>query len=539
MPVIDNDLNVQPYPLSKRGVNIYSNLVDLHLEECVQSQNLIYRSGMIKRGGQTLGFNNTEAVSSKAILGLHKFYYGSSKVRLVACDTKVVKDDEDDTWTDVKTGLTTGLQTYFVTWGALSKVFVCNGTDEMWSWDGTTVVDYTLSDGVPAYALPYQDRLLTIINDSNGGNLTWSASFDATEANWETIANCGVRPDIKLYGMIHHSLNNSDSGYRSGVLLAGADGMYLFQGTDLRVPFTTGDYTIYQLPIPVGCNAPLTMQWTPKGTMWLGIDGQVYILPFDSPIPVSVSTKIQSQQDAYEGIEKIPAAQIEKACAAYHDGFYKLSVTVSGGSNNTNQWWLDVNRFHQDESGLFGPWYGPMDGQSISCFALQNGPGDSGELIGGEATAKGYIYDLGKYADYGDIDNSDASAKAIQIYWFTAYNPLGNPDLVKEVEAIEVELLDVLGTVNVNFWDITGSLKTGDSIGLSGSAIYWDDAYWNDQDWSSSSPTRQMLNIIPQIICRRMGVIITHNISTDKFELYSLKALVKERRNAFELANMT
>lgn len=543
MPVVDVDKRVFNYPMSKKGINIYSNILNLDPEECIFSQNLIWKNGMVKRGGQTLDFNNTEGETSSKVVGAYRFYFGSSKIRMVAfgsdgANGTVRKDDEDNTWTDIKTGLTENLQTYFATWGALSKVFVSNETDEMWSWDGTTVTDITLADGVPLMSLPYQDRLLTIINDSNGGNLTWSDSFSDTEGDWETIADTGVRPDVKLFGMINHSLSNSETGYDAGVLLAGANGMYLFIGTDLRVPSTTGNYVIHNLVINVGCNAPRTMAWTPMGSMWLGMDRQVYLLPFGSSTPLPVGTKIQSNIDGTEGIENIPATQIQNACATYHDGFYKLSVAKQGGTNNTNQWWLDVKRLQIDEDKLYSPWYGPMVGQTIGVFANQNGPEDSGDLIGGEATAKGFIYDLHKQGDTGDITLSDKSTKTIQIFWQSYYNPIGSPDFNKTIHQIEAELLDVLGTVNIDFHDITGSVKTGDSFGLSGSAEFYDDNFYDDEFYSNSVPTRQVITTSPAINTRRLSVIVKHNISNDKFELYSVKAEALEQRKVFEGANV-
>ena len=102
------------------------------------------------------------------------------------------------------------------------------------------------------------------------------------------------------------------------MLLAGTNGMYLFAGTDLRTPATTGNYTIFPLATKIGCNAPRTMQWTPKGTMYLGIDGQVYLLPFKSSTPVPVGDKIRSNQTGIEGIESIPNGQIQNACDTSH-----------------------------------------------------------------------------------------------------------------------------------------------------------------------------------------------------------------------------
>jgi hypothetical protein len=605
--------------------------MELHTEECLLSQNLILRNGMVKRGGQTLGFNNTEATASKKILGLHRFYFGSSKERLVAVDTKIRKDDEDNTWTDVVTGLTTGLPTDMTTWGALDKVYISNGTDRARSYDGTTVVnsatititlggvgnaetfyltidetaqgtggiitegvewtqgataalsatalaaylnglsgitavastnvvtitpaattdipkfaDGTVSDlalsthlAMPAktiQTLPYQDRLLSI-DDNDPGELKWSKSF--VDSEWELRDSTSVRPDTKLYGMIIHGQTNVSAGYEASVLLAGADSMYLFKATDMRPPSSTGDYTIYPLAIKVGCNAPKTMVWTPKGSMWLGIDRQVYLLPVDSSSPIAIGDKIRSNSSATEGIEKIPAAQIQNACAVYHDGFYKLSVARQGDSTNNTQWWLDIGRVALDENNLIGPWYGPMTGQSINVFATQSGPGDTGQLIGGEATAKGYIYELGDKDDYGDIDTSDGSTKAISTIWQTFYHPLTDPDLAKDVFQIEAELLDVLGTVNVEFHDITGALRTGDSFGLSGTAEFWDDNYWNEEDWSSSAPTRQVVTISAGVQPRRLSIIIKLSTSNDKHEIFSLKAEVKEQRLVFANANVT
>jgi len=162
MPLVDKDLMVHEYPMPRKGVNLHVSPVDLEPDEALEMRNLIWEAGVKKRGGQSL-LNTTEAVASKAVLGIHRFYYGTSKVRLVAIDTKVVKDDEDNTWTDVKTGLTAGKQTHFATWGALNKVFVANGTDTAFTWDGTTAANITATSAPtsPTMFLPYQNCGLT------------------------------------------------------------------------------------------------------------------------------------------------------------------------------------------------------------------------------------------------------------------------------------------------------------------------------------------------------------------------------------------
>ncbi len=530
MPVTDTNTAVHEYPLVRRGINFYSNITTLMPEEAINTQNLIYRNGMKKRGGSTK-FEDDEVQSGKKITGLHRFYYNTDSKQLLTSSGTAVKYHDGATWQDVQTGLNDGANVEFATWGALQKVYFCNGVDELYSWDGSSAT--TLSGGaIPTsiiQVLPYQDRLLAIDN-TNPGTLSWADAFSDTPGDWVAASSTGVKPDSKLFGMVNHSINNSDSGYESAVLLAGANGMYLFAGTDLRTPATTGNYTIFPLATSVGCNTPRTMQWTPQGTMYLGIDGQVYLLPFKSSTPIPVGDKIRSNQGGIEGIEDIPNDQIQNACAVYHDGYYKLSITQSGQTKNNAQFWLDVNRLFQDEEGLYGPWYGPMVGMAISVFATQNGNGDGGELMGGESSGiiGSFVYQLAQPPIFADV------GVAIQIYYQSPYNELGNPYLRKDVHRIEAELLDVVGTVNVEFFDIDANLKTGDNFGLSGSAIFWDDAYWNEEFWSSSAPTRQVVNISPAIQPRRMGIIIGNSSDDDTFELYALRAEATEQSKVFD-----
>lgn len=530
MPVMDTNTAVHEYPLARRGINFYSNITTLHPEEALNTQNLIYRNGMKKRGGSSK-FEDDEVQAGKKITGLHRFYYDTDSRQTLASSGTAVRYHNGTTWADIQTGLNDGANVLFDTWGALQKAYFANGEDELYSWDGSSAA--TLSGGnIPTsiiQVLPYQDRLLAIDN-TNPGTLSWSDAFSTTAGNWVPASSTGVKPDSKLFGMVNHSINNSDSGYESAVLLAGANGMYLFAGTDLRTPATTGNYTIFPLATSVGCNTPRTMQWTPQGTIYLGTDGQVYILPFKSSTPIPIGNKIRSNQTGIEGIEDIPNSQIQNACAVYHDGYYKLSITQSGQTKNNVQFWLDVNRLHQDEERLWGPWYGPMLGMSISVFANLNGHGDNGELIGGESsgTTGAFVYDLAQSSVFADV------GIAMQIYYQSSYNPLGNMHLRKSVHRMEAELLDVLGTVTIGFFDIDANLKIGDSFGLSGSEIFWDDNYWGEKDWSNSAPTRQVVNITPAIQPRQLSLTVSSSNDNDTFEIFALRVEATEQNKVFD-----
>ena len=536
MPIKDKDTLVHEYPLATRGINYHTNIVQLHPEEALLTQNCTWKNGIVKRGGSSK-FETDEVAASKKILGLHRFYYSTASKQLLATAGTVMRRHDGATWQNIRTGLTDGAQMHFATWGGVQKVYYSNGTDgSLYSWDGSS--DVALTGGnLPALVvvtLPYQDRLLAIDN-TNPGTLTWSASYDDTPANWETNADCGVRPDSQLFGMVYHSINNSDAGYESAVLLAGANGMYLFKGSDLRTPSTLGNYTIYPLATCIGCNAPRTMIWTPKGTIYLGIDRQVYLLPFESSTPIPIGDKIRSNISGVEGIEKIPAAQISDACAVYHEGYYKLSITQSGQTINKIQFWLDVTRLNADEKGMIGPWYGPMTGQSISVFASQDGNGDVGELMAGEddPTTGSFVYQVSRTGVYNDSNTS------FNVRYQTFYNPLGTNSLNKDIHEIEFELIDIEGAIGIEFHDITGSIKVGDTIPLSGSAYYWDDMYYDEQYYSASAPTRQRVPISPAINARRLSIIIEYNFASDTMEIYSIKVKATENNDVFAGSNVT
>jgi len=533
MPVADKYGKPINFPMSKDGVYLHKNLLDLTPTEAFQTQNCLWINGMVKRGGQSL-VTATEVVTNKKITGLHKFYKSDGSSQLLASADTLVKKLSGGAWTSIGVTQTTGLQTYFTTWGALNKVYICNGTNDMRSWDGSTAATLTLPDGgAPTQALPYQDRLLTI----QGGNLTWSASFDDTVGNWGKAVDIGVKPDTVLYGMCYHSVSNSSTGSGTSILLAGSNGMYLFSATDLRWPSTTGDYQIQQLALPVGCNAPRTMVWTPYGTIWLGIDKQLYGLPFGSVTPIMLGTKITSVLNSgllnISGIEAVPITQTANACAAYSsNGYYILSIAGSNQSVKNTQWWLDIRRLSQDGDGNWGPWYGPMTGQTISCFFSQTGNGDGGELIAGENTAKGYVYQVSQDGVYGDINPADGTVAPIPVVWQTPYNILSDP-LRSDVHKMEAQLLGTSGQINVDFLDIDQMLRTGDYFDPGGTQTFWNDVYWDEAYWSNAAPTRQVIDISPAIQPRRLSLVFRQNVSNDKFELYSAVVETIEQSQVF------
>jgi hypothetical protein len=416
--------------------------------------------------------------------------------------------------------------------------------------------------------LAYQDRLLSIDND-NPGELRWSESFNTTE--WETRGNTGVRPDTKLNGMIIHAMNNANTGKESKVLLAGDHGMYLFWGTRLSVITTidvvlNGDYQIFPLGVPAGCSQPKTMVSTPKGTIWLGNDKNVYFLPYDSAEAVVVSDKnvyflpydsaeavvvsdrIKSKINNVNGLENINTSDMINASAVYHDGFYKLSFSDGTNTNNNIQFWLDVNRLFKDENELVGPWYGPMTGQFINIFFSDVGPSGGETLYGASATTSGQIYTLHNesvFADTGqpaahepawrNVVGTTLTAPVFHKYQ-TYYNNFNNTFLNKDIHRLELVHENTDSTLKIGYRDIKGGLKLDDTEVLVGSAKTWDgNTLWDGNSfWDAPTPTRTIVEVSPNLNTRELSLFLTGSSKTEKFLLYGINAEVKERNFVFE-----
>ena len=525
-----NVVRIHNYPVPTDGVNLNASIVELAETECIQSKNCVVRNGWVKRGGSAK-YVDAEVVSDKAILGLHKFYYNpNSSQLLVVCDT-IAKRLDGTSWTNIKTGLTTAKNTRICTWGPLQKAYFANGHDIPHKWDGSSSTAVSGTD-YPTKAiqfLPYRDRLLHI--DANKpGYLGWSKSF--TDSAWESVTNIGVRPDSQLYGMLLHSNANVNVGEQAKVLLAGADSMHLFSGELLGPPFVVGNYRVDALSIRVGCNAPRSMVWTPAGSMWLGLDREVYMLPFNSNVPVPMGSAIRSLHHTLNGIESIPKAQIQNACAVYHDGFYKLAFASSGQTTNDTQFWLDITRLHQNKDKLWGPWYGPMKGMETAMFANFAGPGDAEELLYGEhnASTGGFVHQTAQSGVYTDNDVN------IDVIIQTYFNPCGDPSFMKNVERMEAEMLNTTGDISMELHDIDGLYKRNLNFIENNTLLKWGEeaAIWNTFYWQSNKPTRREVQVPPPARMRRVSVIVKQNIGTDKFELYSFKAKVHSDDVAFD-----
>lgn len=468
---------------------------------------------MISRLGMSK-LTATQVDSGKAITSLHRFYFGtSSKQLLVASGTFVKKYDDTSAWDNIATGLTDGAEVRFTTWGPKDAAYVANGTDTPFKWDGTTKTNLTAFPTNTRQFIPILDRLAWIDN-TNQSFIQYSGAFDDTTVIAAQNALKVPGPGI-IHGLAYHGLI-TDVGFSYRLLAAKGSSIWLLTANDLTP--ASLDARLDIISENIGCEAWRTIVGTPLGTLFLGTDKQVYLISLDNRL-ILVGSLIRSNRAEIKGIDQIPTGKMDKPFGVYHDGFYKLFFPAQNGTYNTIQYWLDITRFEQDRDGFWGPWYGPMQGQSIAHAVVQNGPGDNGTMIGGEANATtgSLVYNM-------ETTNAD-NGTAIAYIYQTNFDAHKRANMNKYIHSVDIEHASVDGTINVNFFDTTGAQSSGNQVSLTTDAVYWDDSFWNDSFWTAAgTPVRQQITPDEKLILRYLSVVFDFSSTAERFELYSIMA---------------
>ena len=152
------------------------------------ADNLIYKmDGSVAKPGGTAKINATVFQSGATIKGIYDYWNigvaGSpAQHRIVHVDTVIKKDDGDESFTDLFTGLQAGkMPDYSILEDLL--IMTSNSTvDVPKSWDGTTAQSLAGSPPNFSFAVPYKGRLFASGDHANPGKVYYTGRFDAT--NW-------------------------------------------------------------------------------------------------------------------------------------------------------------------------------------------------------------------------------------------------------------------------------------------------------------------------------------------------------------------
>lgn len=449
------------------GVDLRTALEDLNAGSSPLMQNCLYLGGVRNRTGSSR-VNSSSLLSSYRIRGGHKYYYGGAsptKKRLIAFHNRISVLSDAGSETNLTTGMTSDLDTHFLTWSITDKVYIGNGTDTIRSYDGTTFTTVAGTNiPVSRWLAPIGDRLMAITANGLERCNPRDPTIWSSNSSWATL-----RPSrVGLFTAIHPvSLRGSDS-INSGLLAFQPNSYYLVTGTNFGDDVTaatasTGEDSAIQLmDNGVGTSSPYSVVSIPGvGTAWFTSDLNVYLMPEGSLKGVYIGDKLKSTGSTV-GIESTNTARLDQVWMAYHDRYLMLGVPVGSDTYTTVQFWMDMYSYVLYPQR--GPvWYGPMTGQSLSRVWVENQQSDFG-IYGGEGNSanNAYVYQLrapSRYTDaVGSADNN------VSMVYQTPFSAFGAPSKLKYLRSLHFDLAYSTGTPTCNVLDLDETLLSGATI---------------------------------------------------------------------------
>lgn len=449
------------------GVDLRTALEDLGSGASPLMQNCIYMGGVRNRTGSSR-VNSSSLLSSYRIRGGHKYYYGGSsptKKRLIAFHNRISVLSDGGSETNLTTGMTSDLDTHFLTWSITDKVYIGNGTDTLRSYDGTTFATVSgTAIPVSRWLAPIGDRIMAVTTNGIERCDPRDPTKWSSNSSWATL-----RPSrVGLFTTIHPiSLRGSDS-INAGLLAFQPNSYYLVTGTNFgddvtaATASTNEDSSIQLMDSAVGTSSPYSVVSIPGvGTAWFTSDLNVYLIPEGSLQGMYIGDKLKST-GATVGIESTANANLSQVWMAYHDRFLMLGIPVGSNSYTTVQYWMDMYSWVLNPKR--GPvWYGPMTGQNLSSVWVENQQSDFA-LYGGEGNPanNAYVYQLrvpSRYTDaVGSADNN------VSMAYQTPFSAFGAPSRLKYLRSVHFDLTYSTGTPTCNVLDLDETLLSGATI---------------------------------------------------------------------------
>lgn len=459
------------FPDPVLGVNLRASEEDLAPGEARLMQNTIFDSGTkIRTGSLRI---NSSTLGAYKILGGHKYYYGGSSPtskRLIAFNNRISVLSDAGSETNLTTGMTADKDTHFMTWPITDKVYICNGTDEIREYDGTTfqtestVVGSSQVPGnggnPPARMMaPILDRIMCITTNGIERTNARVGHIWSKNSSWATLRP--VTPGL-FTGLTPFTLRGQDQLY-PGLIAFQASAYHVVTGTTFGTDVTAAsatsdDASIKLIDANVGTSSPYSIISVPGlGLFWFTTDLNVYWLPEGSLVGHYIGDKLQSTGTT-TGIEQTNTAQLGQVWMAYLYPYLMLGVPTGSNVYADTQFWLDVRRFKQKPEA--GPvWYGPMTGQSLSRAWAEVLNGDRA-VYGGEGNSSNgaFVYRLRSANRFTDAVG--AADNDVSMLYRTVYPSFGWPSRKKYVQGVNADLYIPSGTATCALYDLDGLVQS-------------------------------------------------------------------------------
>lgn len=456
------------FPDPVLGVNLRASDQDLQPGEARFLKNCEFIDGLrTRRGSSRL---TSASLGSFRIRGGHKFYYGTnSSKRLVAYGQRVSVISDAGSEAILTSSMTADLDTHFETWRNTDKVYICNGTDKLYEYDGTTFQSVDSLGGavnVPngcKMVRSVLDRLMAI---TSGGLIERSNPRVAHQwSNGSTWAT--FRPQLGgPFTAIHpHTLRSMQGDVYPGLLATQANAMYMITGTDYGADVASGtasageDGQIKLVDTRIGTSSPYSLCTVPGvGVFGVSSDLNVWWLPAGEASPRLIGDKIRSTGDTV-GLESAALSSIGQIWMQYFDRRLILGFPTNPSGDCSTYFYLDMKSFIENPAQ--GPvWSGPHSGFFVNrCWAEVQYSDNA--LVGGEAKASNgaYIYRMMQPDYYSDaVGPNDVEISGdYKSFWHS----FGSSSNEKYMQGMHVDASCFSAAPSFSLYDLDTTLATG------------------------------------------------------------------------------
>lgn len=385
-------------------------------------------------------------------------------------------------------------------------VFV-NGVDLQWQTDG-----FTLAITVPKVGtyLPPISRFLSVFQGTlisaslPGSNLVYGSNA-LEPRNWAS-GGSGFAGRFVQIGEAYSDSPTAIAVYSRTTDAINSPGAYFlgFKKNGVWMLNTFPDPTggngasMIQLSGRIGCLAQSSIVSTTFGVVFLGSDGDIYVIRGGSE-PERVGTKVQPLLK-----HLIQNDSLMKMCTAvFHDNHYKLSYPSSATSTgNDAQLWADMRIDMENPKVL---WSGPHIGINVGRQIVRNGENDDGARMGllSNGAASVILDDTTTYQDLGSPIVSSIGTKVYR-------NNLEN-NIKRYIGALIDAFYDSSFTHNLLVEFFADQYYAQRNMVLSSGGATWDGSQFDQSLWSDALFEPIAATLGQNLNGRTLSLKITHS----------------------------
>ena len=448
----------------------------LNDDECLLIQDAITNSlGYLdKRAGNA--YVGNELATTDPVVGLFTYITDTGSTKELRMETTNLQYNNSGTWTDIDTGFTTGLDTWFTQ--ANDKVYISNGTDNTHSYDNSTVTDLGVSYPKGKYSAWWKNYFF----------IAGDAAIGATGYKNRVFFSALGDPDTMTTATDYFDVGKSDGQEITGIHPLGEflvifkrRSIYIMSGTNPdEWKLSASVNNLVNIATSIGCVSAKSIVQV-GNDLWFMSDDAIRSVKRNEQGSVPLMGVVSDNINAT--IDSINTSAYSKISGAFYDN--KVYMAIPTGSSTTNNKVMVANtRITLDNTMNPHPWF-TYTGWTPYCFNTHLNGGVA-ELHWGDSLLTNVVQgEVGQSDVVGTIDMDvkgkmfDGGAPEMRkTFRFMKYGAKGSGDYD----------LDVYTSTDAQVFTFR------ESINLQQGNV-WNTGVWGTDTWSSPGELKNKISL--------------------------------------------